>query len=64
MLPCLARRVNENELLIIANEKTQNYRIVESFEDLNDDLVDLVSDQLCTETEGIHLLMVCKLLNL
>lgn len=54
-----ASRVNEEELLIIANEKTSNYRALDSFDDLNEDLVDLVSDNLCPEADGFHELMVC-----
>nr|XP_039270654.1 uncharacterized protein LOC120345319 isoform X2 [Styela clava] len=47
-------RVNEDELLTIADGETTNYRAVETFADLDDDLVNLVSDKLCTDAEGFH----------
>jgi len=50
-------RVNEKELLQIANERQTNYRFVDDFSGLTRELAsDYVSPRLCSDAEGRHIL--------
>jgi len=44
----VAERVNEGEIFIIAGGNTTKYRIVNSFEDLDNDLVSFLKNENCT----------------
>ena len=55
---CAARAVNEMEIMTLAGGDPADYRIVDGFENLDDDLSNLVGDRICTQPEEAHTITV------